>query len=259
MKKYVFMVVAVIAALCSCSKDDDSTIDGVVAWENELSMGKFEDGVSRIVIETGINISSYKADDTHKPLNAAGTLWEVLDGKVLRIQTSGSKIMGHDSFTHKDLKFGLDAANGASWMIAKSVFDALGAQTFVINNTPSGVNINDASGSTYIEPLVKFVKENSLDVGFAFDGDGDRCIAVDELGHVVDGDKILYLLASRFQAKGILNKNTIVTTSMSNTGLYSALKTLFSDLLSLFFGIYFSNIFCNLRNNFCISFILYIN
>ena len=107
MKKYIFLVVAAIAALCSCSKDDDSTIDGVVAWEYELSMGKFKDGVTRIVIETGINTSSYASDATHKPLNAAGTLWEVLDGKVLRIQTSGSKILGHDSFIHDEIPFGL--------------------------------------------------------------------------------------------------------------------------------------------------------
>ena len=107
MKKYIFLVVAAIAALCSCSKDDDSTIDGVVAWEYELSMGKFKDGVTRIVIETGINTSSYASDATHKPLNAAGTLWEVLDDKVLRIQTSGSKILGHDSFVREDIHFGL--------------------------------------------------------------------------------------------------------------------------------------------------------
>ena len=105
--KYIFLVVAAIAVLCSCSKDDDTTIDSVVAWEYELSMGKFKNGVSRIVIETGINTSSYASDATHKPLNAAGTLWEVLDGKVLRIQTSGSKILGHDSFVREDIHFGL--------------------------------------------------------------------------------------------------------------------------------------------------------
>ena len=108
MKKYVFIVVAAIAALCSCSKDDDTTVDSVVAWEKELSMGKLRhNGVTRIAIETGINTSSYVSDDTHKPLNAAGTLWEVLDGQVLRIQTSGSKILGHDSFIRDDIKYGL--------------------------------------------------------------------------------------------------------------------------------------------------------
>ena len=99
MKKYVFIVVAAIAALCSCSKDDDTTVDSVVAWEKALSLDKGDYTVTSIAIETGINVSSYATDATHKPLNAAGTLWEVLDGKVLRIQTSGNKILGHDSFT----------------------------------------------------------------------------------------------------------------------------------------------------------------
>ena len=109
MKKCVFIVVAAIAALCSCSKDDDISVDGVVAWENELSMGKDDNGVTSIAIETGINVSSYASDATHKPLNAAGTLWEVLDGKVLRIQTSGSKILGRDAFVHDEIRFGLFA------------------------------------------------------------------------------------------------------------------------------------------------------
>lgn len=107
LKKYVFIVVAAIAALCSCSKDDNTNVDNVVAWEKELTMGKFDNGVTRIVIETGINVSSYVSDATHKPLNAAGTLWEVLDGKVLKIQTSGSKILGHDAFIIDDLSRGL--------------------------------------------------------------------------------------------------------------------------------------------------------
>ena len=86
------------------------------------------------------------------------------------------------------MKVGLDCANGSSWMIAKSVFDALGAKTYVINAQPDGLNINMNAGCTHIEVLQKFVKENQLDVGFAFDGDADRCIAVDENGSVVDGD-----------------------------------------------------------------------
>ena len=124
----------------------------------------------------------------------------------------------------KDLKIGLDTANGASWMIAKSVFDALGAQTFVINNNPDGLNINLNAGSTHIEDFCKFVKQNKLDLGFAFDGDADRCIAVDESGREVDGDKIMFLLANKLKAEGALNKNTVVTTIMSNSGLFKALK-----------------------------------
>lgn len=124
----------------------------------------------------------------------------------------------------KPLRIGLDTANGASWMIAKSVFDALGAQTFVINNNPDGLNINLDAGSTHIEKFCKFCKENHLDVGFAFDGDADRCIAVDENGKEVDGDKIMYLLACKLKNEGALEKNTLVTTIMSNSGLTKALK-----------------------------------
>jgi phosphoglucosamine mutase len=124
----------------------------------------------------------------------------------------------------KSLRIGLDTANGASWMIAKSVFDALGAQTFIINNNPDGLNINVNAGSTHIDYLCKFVKENKLDLGFAFDGDADRCIAVDEKGNEVDGDKIMYLLANKLKDEGALEKDTLVTTIMSNSGLTKALK-----------------------------------
>ncbi len=124
----------------------------------------------------------------------------------------------------KSLRIGLDTANGASWMIAKSVFDALGAQTFIINNNPDGLNINVGAGSTHIDVLCKFVKENKLDLGFAFDGDADRCIAVDEKGNPVDGDKIMYLLANKLKDEGALEKDTLVTTIMSNSGLTKALK-----------------------------------
>lgn len=124
----------------------------------------------------------------------------------------------------KRLKIGLDTSNGASWMIAKNVFDALGAQTFVINNNPDGLNINLNAGSTHIDVLCKYVKENHLDLGFAFDGDCDRCIAVDEFGHEVDGDKIMYLLALKLKAEGALYRDTVVTTIMSNSGLFKALK-----------------------------------
>ena len=124
----------------------------------------------------------------------------------------------------KKLRIGLDAANGASWMIARSVFEALGAQVYIINNHPDGLNINFNAGSTHIENFCKFVKENKLDVGFAFDGDADRCIAVDENGKVVDGDKIMYLLACKLQSEGSLDKDTVVATIMSNSGLEKALK-----------------------------------
>lgn len=122
----------------------------------------------------------------------------------------------------KGLKVGLDCANGSAWNIAKSVFDALGAKTFVINNSPDGVNINENCGSTHIGGLVKLVKENSLDVGFAFDGDADRCLAVDNEGRVVTGDHILYICGRYLKERSELSKNTVVTTVMSNIGLYKA-------------------------------------
>ncbi len=124
--------------------------------------------------------------------------------------------------SYRGMRVGLDCANGSSWMIAKSVFDALGAKTYVINNRPDGFNINTDCGSTHINVLQRFVKEKGLDVGFAFDGDADRCIAVDESGNVVDGDLILYIYGRYLKERGKLKNNTVVTTVMSNFGLYKA-------------------------------------
>ena len=125
-------------------------------------------------------------------------------------------------FSFKDIKVGLDCANGASWMIAKSVFDALGAKTYVINAEPDGTNINNNAGSTHIEVLQKFVVENGLDVGFAYDGDADRCLCVDEKGNLISGDHIIYILGQYMRQRGQLDNNTVVTTVMSNFGLYKA-------------------------------------
>lgn len=127
------------------------------------------------------------------------------------------------------IKVGLDCANGASFTIAKPVYDALGADTFVINADPNGFNINKDAGSTHIENLQKFVVENNLDIGFAFDGDADRCIAVDNKGEVIDGDSILYISAKHMKKEGSLNSNTVVTTVMSNIGLYKAFDELGID------------------------------
>ena len=129
-------------------------------------------------------------------------------------------------YSFKGVKVGLDCANGSSWNIAKSVFDALGAKTYVINAEPNGVNINNNAGSTHIEGLQKFVKENGLDVGFAYDGDADRCLCVDENGNVVDGDAILYIYGRYMKERGKLVNNTVVTTVMSNFGLYKAFDEL---------------------------------
>ena len=117
----------------------------------------------------------------------------------------------------------LDCANGSAWMIGRSVFDALGAKTYVLNDKPDGVNVNLNCGSTHIEGLQAYMKENRLDVGFAFDGDADRCLAVDELGNVVNGDHIMYICAKYLKEHGQLPSNTVVTTVMSNFGLYKAL------------------------------------
>ena len=126
------------------------------------------------------------------------------------------------SKSFKGKKVGLDCSNGAASSIVKSVYDALGAETFVINNNPNGFNINVDCGSTHIEVLQKYVKENKLDCGFAYDGDADRCIAVDEKGEVVDGDAILYICGKHMKEEGSLESNTVVTTIMSNIGLYKA-------------------------------------
>ena len=121
--------------------------------------------------------------------------------------------------SYEGLKVGLDCANGSAWMIAKNVFDTLGARTYVIHNNPDGININQGCGSTHIEALQKHVMENGLDVGFAFDGDADRCLCVDEHGNVVDGDAILYIYGCYMKERGKLAGNKVVTTIMSTRRL----------------------------------------
>ncbi len=128
-------------------------------------------------------------------------------------------------YSFRGVKVGLDCANGASWNVAKSVFDALGADTYVINAKPDGTNINNNAGSTHIGGLQKFVVENGLDVGFAYDGDADRCLCVDDKGNILSGDHILYICGCHMKETGELLNNTVVTTVMSNIGLYKALDT----------------------------------
>lgn len=129
-------------------------------------------------------------------------------------------------YSFRGIKVGLDCANGSSWNIAKSVFDALGAKTYVINASPDGTNINMNAGSTHIEGLCRYVVENGLDVGFAYDGDADRCLCVDENGNVISGDHILYIYGAYMKERGKLLNNTVVTTVMSNFGLYKAFDEL---------------------------------
>ncbi len=149
-------------------------------------------------------------------------------GRIVDYVSGRNRYVGYlislASNSYKDLRIGLDCANGASWMIAKSVFGALGAKTVVIGAEPDGLNVNNGCGSTHIENLCRLVKEKHLDVGFAFDGDCDRCIAVDENGNVIDGDAMMYILAKRLKARGMLNNNTVVATVMSNSGLMASFE-----------------------------------
>jgi len=132
-------------------------------------------------------------------------------------------LISMSKYSFKDKKVGIDCANGASWSIAKAVFDALGAKTYVINNEPDGCNINTDCGSTHIEHLQKFVVDKGLDVGFAYDGDADRCLGVDEKGNIITGDHIIYIYGKYMKERGKLINNKVVTTVMSNFGLYKAL------------------------------------
>lgn len=151
-------------------------------------------------------------------------------GRIIDYMAGRNRYVGYlislASHSYRNVAVGLDCANGSSWMIAKNVFDALGAKTFVINAEPSGVNINVNAGSTHIDVLRNVVVENGLDIGFAYDGDADRCIAVDEKGNVITGDHILYILGKNFAGEGKLKGNTVVTTVMSNLGLYKAFDKL---------------------------------
>ena len=147
-------------------------------------------------------------------------------GRTVDYSAGRNRYIGHliamATRSFKDKRVGLDCSNGSASSIAKSVFDALGAKTYVIHSEPDGTNINRGCGSTHIEALQEFVKEKKLDVGFAYDGDADRCLAVDENGKVVDGDLILYVCGKYLKEQGRLNNDTIVTTIMSNIGLYKA-------------------------------------
>lgn len=147
-------------------------------------------------------------------------------GRTVDYVAGRNRYIGHliamATRSFKNTKVGLDCSNGSASSIAKSVFDALGAKTYVIHNEPDGTNINEGCGSTHIEELRKFVMEKGLDVGFAYDGDADRCIAVDENGRIIDGDLILYICGKYMKDEGKLTNNTVVTTIMSNLGLYKA-------------------------------------
>lgn len=185
---------------------------------------KLDDKTAALIeayIDGNLSLLGVDADDL--PLAQKDRLGQIVDYVAGRNRYVGY-LISVAAHSYKELRIGLDCANGASWMIAKAVFDALGAQTFVTGASPDGLNINRGCGSTHIENLCALVKENHLDVGFAFDGDADRCIAVDENGNVVDGDGILYILAMRLKSRDMLDHNTMVATVMSNSGLLKALQ-----------------------------------
>ena len=184
---------------------------------------KIDDGTIReIELYLDGRLSELGIDGTDIPYAKGEELGQIVDYSAGRNRYIGY-LISLSRYSFRNFRVGLDCANGSSWMIAKSVFDALGAKTYTINANPDGLNINRNAGSTHIEILQDYVRENGLDVGFAFDGDADRCIAVDENGDVVNGDHILYVLSQHLRKSGDLVQNTVVTTIMSNLGLYRAL------------------------------------
>lgn len=185
-------------------KIDDKTIDVIEAY-----------------LDGGAAALGLTGDDL--PVAIGADIGQIVDYAAGRNRYVGY-LISLAAHSYKRFRVGLDCANGASWMIAKAVFDALGAKTYVIGASPDGVNINEGVGSTHIDNLRRLVTDERLDVGFAFDGDADRCIAVDENGNEVNGDHILYVLGKAMKEQGTLSNNTVVTTIMSNMGLYKALE-----------------------------------
>lgn len=172
--------------------------------------------------ETILLVEDYIDGKIEVPLAERDAIGRTVDYVAGRNRYIGY-LISMSKYSFKDKKVGLDCANGAAWSIAKGVFDALGAKTYVINDEPDGYNINTDCGSTHIEHLQKFVVEKGLDIGFAYDGDADRCLAVDEKGNIVTGDHILYIYGKYMKERGKLINNKVVTTVMSNFGLYKAL------------------------------------
>ncbi len=172
--------------------------------------------------ETILKVEDYIDDKLEIPVTTGAEIGRTVDYVAGRNRYIGH-LISMSRYSFKDVRVGLDVANGAAWQVAKGIFDALGAKTYVINAEPDGTNINMDCGSTHIEHLQQLVRDKKLDVGFAYDGDADRCLAVDEKGNVITGDHILYIYGLYMKERGKLLNNTIVTTVMSNFGLYKAL------------------------------------
>ena len=173
--------------------------------------------------ETLLKVEEYIDDKLEIPIAHREDIGRTVDYVEGRNRYIGY-LISMSKYSFKGVKVGLDVANGAAWQIAKGVFNALGAKTYVINDAPDGYNINTDCGSTHIEHLQKFVVDNGLDVGFAYDGDADRCLAVDEKGNVVTGDHIIYMYGVYMKERGKLLNNKVVATIMSNYGLFKALE-----------------------------------
>ena len=209
-----------------------------VTRTEQFDVGVMISASHNVYSDNGIKLINANGEKLEE--NVTNMIEDYLDGKIPEIPYATKTDIGRtvDYFagrnryigylisipmnSFKNKKVALDLANGSAFQIAKSVFDALGAETYVINDKPNGSNINDNAGSTHIEGLKKYVIENNMDIGFAYDGDADRCIAVDEKGELVDGDKIMYICAKVMKEEGKLKKDTVVTTVMSNIGLYKA-------------------------------------
>ena len=172
--------------------------------------------------DTILKVEDYIDDRLEIPVATGADIGRTVDYVAGRNRYIGH-LISMSRYSFKNVRVGLDVSNGAAWQIAKGIFDALGAKTYVINDDPDGTNINMDCGSTHIEHLQQFVREKKLDVGFAYDGDADRCLAVDEKGNVITGDHILYIYGLYMKERGKLLNNTVVTTVMSNFGLYKAL------------------------------------
>lgn len=198
------------------------------------SHNAFYDNGIKLLNSDGEKMQNYVIDEIEKYLNGETSEPPYAHGsdigRVIDYSGGRNRYIGYlislTTHSFKGMRIGLDCANGSTWQIAKSVFDALGAETFVIGSCPNGLNINDNCGSTHIEALRRLVVQNGLDVGFAFDGDADRCLAVDETGKIIDGDMILYIFGKYMFDRNSLAGNTVVTTVMSNFGLYKAFDRL---------------------------------
>ena len=194
------------------------------------SHNPFTDNGIKIIDKTGQKLSDalakeiedYIDDKVSVPFAVSAEIGRIYDDYAGRNAYIGHLISIAKN-SYKGLRVGLDSANGSAFSIARAVFAALGAQTYSIADTPDGLNVNYECGSTHPEALIKLVRDKELDVGFAFDGDADRCIAIDKNGNIIDGDSILYILAERLRRQGTLRENKIAATVMSNGGLASSL------------------------------------